>query len=71
MLILSNISLGQQCVDLIITDLGVFEVVPGEGLKLIEIAPNIDISEIVSSTGCEFSVDDDLKEMRQVEVDES
>lgn len=71
MLILSNISLGQQCVDLIITDLGVFEVVPGEGLKLIEIAPNIDISEVVSSTGCEFSIVDDLKEMRQVEVDES
>lgn len=67
----SNISLGQQCVNLIITDLGVFEIVPGEGLKLIEIAPNIDISEIVSSTGCEFSVVDDLKEMGQVEVDES
>jgi len=66
-----NISIGQQCVDLIITDLGVFEVIPGGGLKLIEIAANIDISEIVSSTGCEFSVADDLKEMRQVEVDES
>lgn len=66
-----NIFIGQQCVDLIITDLGVFEVVPGEGLKLIEIAANIDISEIVSSTGCEFRVADDLKEMGQVEVDES
>lgn len=47
-----------------------FEVIPGEGLKLIEIAPNIDISEIVSSTGCEFSVADDLKEMGQVELDD-
>lgn len=53
--------------DLIITDLGVFEVVAGEGLKLIEIAPNIDISEIISSTGCEFTVVDDLIEMKQVE----
>lgn len=72
--ILKNCTLpvtGQQCVNLIITDLGVFEIVPGEGLKLIEIAANIDISEIVSSTGCEFSVADDLKEMGQVEVDES
>lgn len=43
--------------------------VPGEGLKLIEIAANIDISEIVSSTGCEFTIADDLKEMGQVEVD--
>ncbi|XP_011640450.1 probable succinyl-CoA:3-ketoacid coenzyme A transferase, mitochondrial [Pogonomyrmex barbatus] len=60
---------GQQCVDLIITDLGVFEVMKGEGLKLIEIAHNVDISDIISSTGCEFSVADDLKEMGQVEVD--
>ncbi|KAI4483830.1 hypothetical protein M0802_013291 [Mischocyttarus mexicanus] len=62
---------GQRCVDLIITDLAVFEVIQGEGLKLIEIAANVDISEIVSSTGCEFSVADDLKEMQQVEIDES
>ncbi|XP_014216550.1 succinyl-CoA:3-ketoacid-coenzyme A transferase, mitochondrial [Copidosoma floridanum] len=57
---------GQQCVDLIITDLAVFEVTKGEGLKLIEVAPNVDISEIVSSTGCEFTVADELKEMGQV-----
>lgn len=57
--------------DLIITDLAVFEVTKGEGLKLIEIAANVDISEVVSSTGCEFAVADDLKEMEQVEVDES
>ena len=55
--------------DLIITDLAVFEVIRGEGLNLIEIAPNVDISEIVSSTGCEFSVSDDLKEMGQVSLD--
>lgn len=55
--------------DLIITEMAVFEVVDGERLKLTEIAPDIDISEIVSSTGCEFSVADDLKEMGQVDVD--
>ncbi|XP_014481584.1 PREDICTED: succinyl-CoA:3-ketoacid coenzyme A transferase 1, mitochondrial [Dinoponera quadriceps] len=72
--ILKNCTLpitGQQCVDLIITDLAVFEVVKGEGLKLIEIAANVDISEVVSSTGCEFAVANNLKEMGQVEVDES
>ncbi|XP_011499191.1 PREDICTED: succinyl-CoA:3-ketoacid coenzyme A transferase 1, mitochondrial [Ceratosolen solmsi marchali] len=57
---------GLQCVDLIITDLAVFEVIKGHGLKLIEMAPNVDISEIVSTTGCEFSVADDLKEMGQI-----
>lgn len=40
--------------------------VKGEGLKLIEIAHNVDISDVVSSTGCEFSVADDLKEIGQV-----
>lgn len=56
--------------DLIITDLAVFEVDKNEGLKLLEIAPNVDISEIVSSTGCEFSVSDDLKVMGQVSIDD-
>lgn len=72
--ILKNCTLpltGQQCVDLIITDLAVFEVNRGEGLKLIEVAANVDISDIVSCTGCEFTVADDLKEMQQVEVNES
>lgn len=50
--------------------MAVFEVIQGEGLKLIEVAANVDISDIVSSTGCEFSVADDLKEMQQVEVNE-
>ncbi|XP_015114647.1 succinyl-CoA:3-ketoacid coenzyme A transferase 1, mitochondrial [Diachasma alloeum] len=61
---------GQQCVDLIITDLAVFEVIKGEGLKLIELAPNVDISEVVSSTGCEFAVAEDLKVMGQVNLEE-
>ena len=69
-IIIIEFFLGQECVDLIITDLAVFEVIKGEGLKLIEIAPNVDISEIVSSTGCEFSVSDDLKEMGQVSLDD-
>ncbi|XP_074111163.1 succinyl-CoA:3-ketoacid CoA transferase [Cotesia typhae] len=60
---------GQQCVDLIITDLAVFEVIDG-GLRLIELAPNVDISEVVSSTGCEFSVSDDLKVMEQISMDD-
>ncbi|KAF7995005.1 hypothetical protein HCN44_004477 [Aphidius gifuensis] len=62
---------GQQCVDMIITDLAVFEVIKGEGLKLIELAPDVEISEIVSSTGCEFSVADDIKVMGQVDDNES
>lgn len=55
---------------MIITDLAVFEVIEGEGLRLIELAPNVDISEVVSSTGCEFSVADDLKVMGQISMDD-
>lgn len=47
-----------------------FEVIQGEGLRLIELAPNVDITEVISSTGCEFEVASDLKVMGQVEVDE-
>lgn len=59
-------TLGQQCVDLIITDLAVFEVIKGQGLRLIEIAPNVDISQVIGSTDCEFEVAEDLQEMGQV-----
>lgn len=61
---------GHQCVDLIITDMAVFEVMKGEGLKLIEIAPGIEMSDVVSSTGCVFAVADDVKEMRQVDAED-
>ncbi|XP_008560802.1 succinyl-CoA:3-ketoacid-coenzyme A transferase, mitochondrial [Microplitis demolitor] len=57
---------GQQCVDMIITDLGVFEVTRGEGLRLIEIAPDVDINTVINSTGCQFSIADDLKIMGQI-----
>lgn len=59
---------GQQCVDLIITDMAVFEVVKEVGLKLIEIAPGVEVSDVISATGCEFTVAEDLQEMRQVPV---
>ena len=54
---------------MIITDLAVFEVIKGRGLKLTELAPNVDISDVVSSTGCEFTVADEIKEMGQVSAD--
>lgn len=44
---------------------GVFEVDPQVGLTLIEIAEDVQIEDIISSTGCEFNVSDDLKPMQQ------
>jgi 3-oxoacid CoA-transferase B subunit len=51
---------GAGVVDLVITDLGVFEV--GEaGLRLVDIAPEVTLEEIRSKTEARFSVSPDLK----------
>ena len=47
---------GRACVDLIITDLAVFEVKRGEGLTLLEHAPGVGVEEIRAATACEFAV---------------
>uniref|UniRef100_A0A6A7G417 Succinyl-CoA:3-ketoacid coenzyme A transferase 1 n=2 Tax=Hirondellea gigas TaxID=1518452 RepID=A0A6A7G417_9CRUS len=54
---------GRECVDVIITELGVFNV-GQNGLTLVEIAPNITVEEIISKT-CEFEVADNLIVMQQ------
>ncbi|MGB6228920.1 MAG: CoA transferase subunit B [Litorimonas sp.] len=44
---------GKACVDRIITDLGVFDVVPeaeGGGLKIVELAPGVERSEVEAKT---------------------
>ncbi|MPC44543.1 Succinyl-CoA:3-ketoacid coenzyme A transferase 1, mitochondrial [Portunus trituberculatus] len=61
---------GKNCVDLIITDKCVFTINKEEGLTLTEIAEGVSVEDIVSSTGCLFSVADDLKTMDQIEVPE-
>jgi 3-oxoacid CoA-transferase subunit B/3-oxoadipate CoA-transferase beta subunit len=47
---------GAGVVDLLITDLGVFEVNRGAGLALAEIAPGVSVDEIKAKTEAEFSV---------------
>lgn len=47
---------GKGVVNMIITDLCVFEVVQGMGLKLIELHPGITLDEVRSKTACEFKV---------------
>jgi 3-oxoacid CoA-transferase subunit B len=41
---------GKACVHRIITNLGVFDVIPGGGLKLVEIAPGVEREEIAKKT---------------------
>ncbi|XP_074640567.1 succinyl-CoA:3-ketoacid coenzyme A transferase 1, mitochondrial-like [Tubulanus polymorphus] len=57
---------GKQCVNTIITEKGVFDVDPENGLTLVEIADGVEIQEIVETTGCVFEVSPDLKPMGQV-----
>jgi len=57
---------GKQCVDMIITEMGVFEVEKGKGLVLTEIAEGVTLDQVKEATGCQFAVADPLKPMMQV-----
>jgi 3-oxoacid CoA-transferase len=47
---------GKQVVDLIITDLCVFEVEKGKGLTLIELNDGVSLGDVKAKTGCTFAV---------------
>ena len=47
---------GKAVVDLIITDLCVFEVAKGQGLMLIELQEGVTVDEVKAKTGCDFKV---------------
>ncbi|MCC6068576.1 3-oxoacid CoA-transferase subunit B [Ferrovum sp. PN-J185] len=47
---------GQGVVNMIITDLCVFDVIPGQGLVLIELMPGVSVEEVKAKTGCDFIV---------------
>ena len=47
---------GKEVVDLIITDLCVFEVAKGQGLTLIELQEGVTVDEVKAKTGCPFAV---------------
>ena len=52
---------GKQVVDLIITDLCVFQVEKGKGITLIELQEGVTLDEVKAKTGCAFSVSAELK----------
>ncbi|PNF34423.1 Succinyl-CoA:3-ketoacid coenzyme A transferase 1, mitochondrial [Cryptotermes secundus] len=57
---------GRNCVDMIVTEMGVFNVDKEEGLTLTETAEGVGVEDIIAATGCEFAVSPDLKPMIQV-----
>ncbi|MET4058758.1 3-oxoacid CoA-transferase subunit B [Arthrobacter sp. UYP6] len=48
---------GRGVVNRIITDLAVLDVVPGEGLVLVELAPGVSVEDVRAATEAEFTVD--------------
>ena len=47
---------GKGVVDMIITDLCVFDVEPERGLTLIELHPGVSVADVRAKTGCDFAV---------------
>jgi 3-oxoacid CoA-transferase len=56
---------GKNVVNVLITELAVFEVCPKEGLTLIEKIPNITIEELRAKTDAPFKISKNLIDMRQ------
>ncbi len=55
---------GTGCVDRVITDLAVFDIVPGKGFVLRERAPGWSVEEIRERTEAEFRVEGEVPEIR-------
>ncbi len=54
---------GQRCVKKVVSDLGVFEILPEGGFLLIEYAPQVSIDEIKQSTEGKLFISDNVKEI--------
>jgi 3-oxoacid CoA-transferase B subunit len=54
---------GKDCIDMIITDLAVFEVSRGQGLTLLEYAPQVSVDYIRERTKANFKISENLKPM--------
>ncbi|MCW5937779.1 MAG: CoA transferase subunit B [Fimbriimonadaceae bacterium] len=52
---------GKACLDLVITDLAVFEVERGRGMRLIELAPGVELDEVKAKTEAAFEVAPNLQ----------
>ena len=52
---------GKNVVDMVVTDLAVFEVDPESGLTLVELAPGSSVELIKEKTGCPFTIAADLR----------
>jgi 3-oxoacid CoA-transferase subunit B len=54
---------GVRCVKKIVTELGVYDVLPEGGFKLLELAPGVTVDEIKKATAGKLVIAEDVKEM--------
>lgn len=54
---------GIKCVKKIVTELGVYEIVPGGGFKLLERAPGVSVEDIKKVTAGKLIIEGEIKEM--------
>lgn len=54
---------GVKCVKKIVTELGVYDVLPEGGFKLLERAPGVSVEDIKKATAGKLIIDGDVKEM--------
>ncbi|MCA8888197.1 MAG: succinyl-CoA--3-ketoacid-CoA transferase, partial [Parvularculaceae bacterium] len=47
---------GTQVVDMVITNLGVFEIERGKGMKLVELAPDVTLDDVKAQTEADFEI---------------
>jgi 3-oxoacid CoA-transferase subunit B/3-oxoadipate CoA-transferase beta subunit len=47
---------GTRVVDMVISNLGVFEIERGVGMKLIELAPGVSVDEVKAKTEADFEI---------------
>lgn len=55
---------GSGCVDMIITEKGVFRFLPDRGLTLTELSEGVTLDDMEQATACQFSVDENLGLMK-------
>lgn len=55
---------GSNCVDMVVTEKGVFKFIPNKGITLIELADGVTLDEIKQCTGCNFAIDENLSIMK-------
>lgn len=54
---------GVGCVKKVITELAMFDIIPGQGFKLLERAPGVSVEEIRQKTAGKLNIDGDIPEM--------